>query len=77
MDWERAAESKIDSPEAIDTCEIVFSTDEMRPLNKMWVLKTKTNADGNIERYKAPMVVYTKVRRSNGHDDWEVYPCTI
>nr|CCA25734.1 AlNc14C317G10549 [Albugo laibachii Nc14] len=43
VDWEHAAESEIVSLKAI-------------PLRTKSVLKTKTDADGNVERYKASMV---------------------
>ena len=35
---------------------MVLRTDEMRPLHTKWVFRTKTDADGNVERYKARMV---------------------
>lgn len=56
LEWERAAHAEIDSLEANDTWEMVTRTKEMRPLHTKWVFKTKTDADGNIERYKARMV---------------------
>ncbi|CAI5746301.1 unnamed protein product [Peronospora destructor] len=56
VEWERAAHAEIDSLEANDTWELVSRTKEMRPLHTKWVFQTKTDADENIERYKARMV---------------------
>uniref|UniRef100_A0AAV1UYA7 Reverse transcriptase Ty1/copia-type domain-containing protein n=1 Tax=Peronospora matthiolae TaxID=2874970 RepID=A0AAV1UYA7_9STRA len=56
VEWKRAASAKIDSLKANSTWELVPRTQEMRPLHTKWVFKTKTDADGNIERCKARMV---------------------
>nr|CCA23978.1 OSIGBa0134J07.9 putative [Albugo laibachii Nc14] len=56
VEWECAAHSEIESVEANDTWELVSRTKEMCPLHTKWVFKSKRNADGNFERYKARML---------------------
>ena len=56
VEWERAAKADTDSLVPNDTWEVVSRTDEMRPLHTKWVFETKTDAIGNVERYKARMV---------------------
>ncbi|CAI5743628.1 unnamed protein product [Peronospora destructor] len=56
VEWERAADSEIESLKANDTWELLPRTSERRPLHAKWVFKTKADANGNVERYKARMV---------------------
>nr|CCA27483.1 hypothetical protein ALNC14_136270 [Albugo laibachii Nc14] len=56
VEWERASKVEIDSLVANHTWEALTRNDEMPPLHTKWVFKTKTDANSNVERYKARMV---------------------
>lgn len=55
--WKHAMQEEIDSLNALDTWELVRKDSNMCILHTKWVYKTKTKADGSIERYKARAVV--------------------
>ncbi|KAE8996647.1 hypothetical protein PF005_g23509 [Phytophthora fragariae] len=54
--WRTAAESELASLEDNKTWELMARTGEVRPLHTKWVFKTKTDANGNVERYKARLI---------------------
>ena len=47
---------EMNSLEENDVCELVELPAGRKPVGSKWVFKTKTNADGKIERYKARLV---------------------
>ena len=56
VEWELVGKLEIDSLVANDKWGLVPRTSEMHSLQKKWVLKTKTDANGEVERYKACVV---------------------
>ncbi|KAJ0391988.1 hypothetical protein ATCC90586_011495 [Pythium insidiosum] len=54
--WERARKEELDALWVNQTWKLVKRTSDMHCLHTKWVLKKKTDKDGNIERYKARLV---------------------
>lgn len=55
-EWKRAMRSEFDSLVSIGAWELVKCPDGRTPIGCRWVLKTKYNADGSVERRKARLV---------------------
>ena len=54
--WLKAMEKEMESLDGNDVWELVELPEGQNPVGSKWVFKTKTNADGKIERYKARLV---------------------
>jgi hypothetical protein len=54
--WIRAIESEIESMHDNQVWNLVDPIDGVRPIGCKWVLKKKTNKDGNVHIYKARLV---------------------
>jgi hypothetical protein len=52
-EWSKAIKDEIESLERLGTWELTKYEEGQAPLHSKWVFKTKTNADGSVERYKA------------------------
>ena len=55
-DWKKAMNEEIESSKSNDTWEIVPQLSEQNIVTCKWVLKTKRNVKGEVERYKARLV---------------------
>jgi hypothetical protein len=55
-EWCKAIKDEIESLERLGTWELTKYDEVQAPLHSKWVFKTKTNADGSVERYKARLV---------------------
>jgi hypothetical protein len=55
--WLGAIESKIESMHDNQVWNLVDPIDGVRPIVYKWILKKKTNKDGNVHIYKAQLVV--------------------
>ena len=54
--WLEAMQKEMDSLKQNDVWELVALPEGRKPVGSKWVFKTKLNADGKIERYKARLV---------------------
>lgn len=54
--WIKAMQKEMDSLEENDVWELVKLPEGRKSVGSKWVFKTKMNADGRIERYKARLV---------------------
>ena len=54
--WLEAMEKEMKSLQDNDVWELVDLPEDRKPVGSKWVFKTKTDADGHIERYKARLV---------------------
>jgi hypothetical protein len=52
----RQIKDEFESLERLGTWELTKYEEGQAPLHSKWVFKTKTNADGSVERYKARLV---------------------
>lgn len=69
-DWKQAMQSEYDALMSNGTWELVQIPDGVKPLPCRWLFKTKYNADGSIERYKARLVAGGhKQREGVDYDD--------
>ena len=71
-EWKQAMEQEMQALISNDTWELVRTPPEANPLPCKWVFKTKLNADGSIERFKARLVAGGH-RQHDGIDYFEVY----
>jgi hypothetical protein len=55
-EWSKAIKDEIESLERLGTWELTNYEEDQAPLHLKWVFKTKTNADGSVERYKVQLV---------------------
>lgn len=55
-DWKRAMDEEIESLRLNGTWEIIPRPSEQNIVTCKWVFKTKRNAKGEVERYKARLV---------------------
>ncbi|GMF18324.1 unnamed protein product [Phytophthora fragariaefolia] len=55
--WKVAIKVEFESLERNNTWEVVVKPRNSKLLHTMWVFKTKTHADGTVERYKGRLVV--------------------
>lgn len=70
--WQQAMQCEYDALVSNGTWELVKTPPGVRPLPAKWVFKTKTRADGSIERFKGRLVVGGH-RQQKGVDYNEVY----
>ncbi|CAI7840741.1 unnamed protein product [Closterium sp. NIES-54] len=55
-EWKKAMESKLKSIEENGTWELVELPEGRKAITSKWLFKIKSDADGNIERYKSRLV---------------------
>jgi hypothetical protein len=55
-EWRKAIKDEIESLERLGTWELTKYEEDQAPLHSKWVFKTKTNADGSVEIFKAQLV---------------------
>ena len=55
--WRVAMTEELNALESNGVCTVVVPPENSHVLHNKWVFKTKTDADGNVERYKARLVV--------------------
>ncbi|CAI7915216.1 unnamed protein product [Closterium sp. NIES-54] len=55
-EWKEAMESELESIEENDTCELVELPEGRKAITPKWLFKIKSDANGNIERYKSRLV---------------------
>jgi hypothetical protein len=55
--WQAAMEEELRNLQEMQTCEVYELPANLRAIPCMWVFKRKLNADGNIERCKARLVI--------------------
>ena len=55
--WRVAMTEELNALESNGVCTVVVPPENSHVLHNKWVFKTKTDADGNVERYKASLVV--------------------
>ncbi|CAI7763858.1 unnamed protein product [Closterium sp. NIES-54] len=55
-EWKKAMESELKSIEENDTWELVELLDGRKAITSEWLFKIKSDANGNIERYKSRLV---------------------
>jgi len=55
--WQKAVNDEIGAIECNNTWELTHLPKGARPIGIKWVYKKKTNVDGEVERYKARLVV--------------------
>lgn len=70
--WDKAAKEELAGLEEMGTWELVPRTSGQRALPSKWVFKLKRDINGNVERYKARLVV-KGFRQKEGVDYNEVF----
>ncbi|CAI7762384.1 unnamed protein product [Closterium sp. NIES-53] len=55
-EWKKAMESELKSIEVNGTWELVELSEGRKAITSKWLFKTKSDANGNIERYKSRLV---------------------
>lgn len=62
--WKKAMKSEIDSLNLNETWELVDLPKGKKPISNKWIFKTKVDANGNVDKHKARLVVrgYSQVQ---------------
>jgi len=70
--WKKAMDEEIGSIEKNETWELTDLPTGVRPIGVKWVYKKKTNANGEVERHKAQLMV-KGYKQQKGIDYDEVF----
>ncbi|CAI7848567.1 unnamed protein product [Closterium sp. NIES-54] len=68
-EWKKAMESELKSIEENGTWELVELPEGRKAITSKWLFKIKSDANGNIERYKSRLVAKGYQQKEKGFDD--------